>query len=264
MRARREAVRLWLAGCALTAGAVPARGMLAPGYACVGPTTWLEFARARPSIESVEVLPPSVARLVELARAGGHELEPPLVRSLVLAAELLALLPLERAERLELTPQHLVLVFDEAARAGIEVAVPERPCYALDPDDELDPLRDGRAVRMRGDARRLRLNQRLRFEIGPQGLDGLVTGDIEVLTGPFDFDLEVRIEHRPRAVARDKFGRALLALDARGKPRKHAGRWIVLRHDDWLVMEAMGQRVELGLGAPCADEATAAQAAEHQ
>jgi hypothetical protein len=51
-------------------------------------------------------------------------------------------------------------------------------------------------VRIKSDERTLLVHRRLRFELGPEGITGLVAGDIEVEAGPFQFDLAVRIEQR--------------------------------------------------------------------
>lgn len=126
--------------------------------------------------------------------------------------------------------------------------MPERVDFALDGDDDEDLLTRGHAVRIKSDERTLLVHRRLRFELGPDGITGLVAGDIEVEVGPFHFDLCVRIEQRGGQVARDKAGRMLLAQGERGQPYKSNGLWVVQRYDRFLVLEAMGHKIEVGLG----------------
>jgi hypothetical protein len=39
----------------------------------------------------------------------------------------------------------------------------------------------------------------------------------------------------------------VLALDASGAPFKRDGRWVTATYDFWIVLEAFGRRVEVGV-----------------
>jgi hypothetical protein len=191
-----------------------------------------------------------VERIVALADARGIPLAAPVRATLDEAGELLALLPLERLVDVCAARGRLELVFDTGAADVLEVCVPERRALALDGDDEEDVLVHGRPVSVKSEARTLLVHRRLRFELGDDGIRGLVPGDIEVAAGPFHFDLSVHIERGAPRAARDRFGRSVLALDATGAPYKVGGRWVLQHHDEWLVLSAMGHVLQVGLGAP--------------
>ena len=191
-----------------------------------------------------------VERILALTAARGITLDAPVRETLDDARELLALLPLERLVDVCATRGRLELVFDTGSADVLEVTVPERSVLALDGDDEEDLLVHGRPVSVTSEARTLLVHRRLRLELGDDGVRGLVAGDIEVAAGPFHFDLDVHFERGAPRAARDRFGRGVLARDAAGAPYKAGGRWVLERHDAWLVLTAMGHVVEVGLGAP--------------
>lgn len=192
-----------------------------------------------------------IERIVALADARGIAVDASVRATLDEAGELLALLPLERLVDVCAPSGRLELVFDTGAAEVLEVSVPERTVLALGGDDEDgDLLVRGRPVSVKSEARTLLVHRRLRLELDDDGIRGLVPGDIEVAAGPFHFDLSVRIERGSPRVARDRFGRSVLALDATGAPYKAGGRWVLQQHDEWLVLSAMGHVIEVGLGAP--------------
>lgn len=194
--------------------------------------------------------PHGIAKLVALADARGIVLDDATRGTFENASALLALLPLDHLADVRSSRGRLELVFDTGTEDTLEVQVPERTTFALDGDDERDLLVYGKPVRVTSESRRLRVHRTLRFELGPDGVAGVVRGDIEVVAGPFRFDLDVRVERGAPRHERDRFGRAVLAQGPRGAPYKENGRWVLERHADWLVLSAMGHVLEVGLGAP--------------
>lgn len=159
---------------------------------------------------------------------------------------LLALLPLERLRAARRERGELVLEFETGPSGVLEVEVPVRTVLALDAgDDEIDPTRRGRIVKTRGEPRVLLIHRVVRFQLGEHGIDGVRDGDLEVRAGPFDVDLDLRTERRS-APARDRYGRPLVALDEHGEPVREDGRWRIQHFERWLVLEALGHRVEIG------------------
>lgn len=184
------------------------------------------------------------ARLARLLR----EAPEPALRALGGAGEaLLAFLPLERLCDVHRTERELVLAFDTGAEETLPVAVPARTLQVLDADsDEVAPERTGRARALRTDERVLLVHRELRFVLDAEGIAGVREGDLEVRAGPFAVDLALRTETRA-GVARDRYGRPLLAVDEHGAPLRCEGRWVVQRFERWLVLEALGHRVEVGV-----------------
>lgn len=184
------------------------------------------------------------ARLARLLR----EAPEPDLRALGGAGEtLLAFLPLDRLRDARRTERELVLAFDTSADDTIEVVVPERRLQVLDADDdELDPELRGRARSLRTDEHVLLVHEELHFTLDAQGIAGVREGDLEVRAGPFAVDLALRTESRA-GVARDRYGRPLLVVDEHGAPLRRDGRWVVQRYERWIVLEALGHRVEVGV-----------------
>ncbi|MBK7875456.1 MAG: hypothetical protein IPJ77_06855 [Planctomycetes bacterium] len=67
-----------------------------------------------------------------------------------------------------------------------------------------------------------------------------------MVKGPFHVDLDLRTELRA-GEAHDRYGRPVLATDAEGHALRVDGRWQVESHATWIVLEALGHRVEVGL-----------------
>lgn len=190
---------------------------------------------------------PRLAKADELLRTLRDAPQPGL-RALAEAGEpFLELLPLDALRDVRRTDRELVLTFDTGAEDGLVVTVPGRSEHVLDADeDDPDPLRNGRAVLLRGDEHRLRIGRELRFRLDEHGIASVRAGDLEVVKGPFDVDLDLRTEAR-RSDAHDRYGRPVLATDAQGRPLRVDGRWQVESHATWIVLEALGHRVEVGL-----------------
>lgn len=208
----------------------------------------------------------SARRILELAERGGSALDPRVAALLAECAPFLEHLPLERLVRVELIGGatrgnerfgsgedacELCLRFDVPECGVLEVEVPEVEQVALatcDEDVDGGSSRGGVPVRVRSEARTLRLHELLRLEFDDGRIVGVRDGDLEVSVGPFDVDLELRTE-RGTHVARDGRGRVLLELDAAGLPRRENGAWVPQTYDLWIVLEALGQRVEVGVPA---------------
>jgi hypothetical protein len=231
---------------ALTTAALAPRDASSPLFAAL-----VAPARAAvPPEPAVPALPPGAARIVELAaRGAGERPSPEIAAVLAELAPFLELLPLARLVAVELTSTRLELVFDVPRDETIAVELPARTLHVLacDDEDERDPLRRGRALRTKTEDQTLLVHGRVRFELGDEGIASVREGDLEVEAGPFAFDLAVRTERRPGRVARDRHGRPVLALDASGAPFKRDGRWVTATYDFWIVLEAFGRRVEVGV-----------------
>lgn len=194
--------------------------------------------------------PASIRRLIELARDRAFALAPAQLALLRDFAPFFELLPLERVVEVELDARRFELVFDAET---IEIEVPARTRFVLQAsEDERDPFRRGRPLARRSSANTLLVHRHLCFELGPPevgGVAGIRPGDLEVEKGPFRIDVAVRTEVRAPGVARDELGRPWLACDARGEPMKRDGRWVAETFERWIVFEALGHRVEVGVPA---------------
>lgn len=193
--------------------------------------------------------PASVRRLLELAaRDGASDVSAVQVALLRDMAPLLELLPLERVVDVALDARRFELVFDTRGRDAIEIEVPARTRFVLQSEaDERDPFRRGRPLPRRSSANTLLVHRNLRFELDDSGVAGVRAGDLEVEKGPFRFDVDVRTETRAPGIARDELGRPWLACDERGEPVKRDGRWVAEAYERWIVFEALGHRVEVGV-----------------
>lgn len=199
--------------------------------------------------------PASARRILELAALRGTALDPR-VRALIEdCAPFLAHLPLAHLVAVESSARELCLHFAVPASGVLEVQVPEVEQVALATSDDPDAsalARAGVPVRVRSDARTLLVHERLRLELDDGRIVGVRDGDLEVAVGPFEVDVDLSTERGPARAARDGRGRTLLALDAAGHPRRENGRWVPQTYELWIVLEALGQRVEVGvpLGSP--------------
>lgn len=214
-------------------------------------------AHARPCADATQDRPRAAQRILALAHGAPdahgapHASAPRAIDACVEAlivdcAPFLECLPLERLKDVRIDARELRLDFDVAPGERLRVDVPERELVALDEDDD-GAASGGRPVRVRSDAHELFLRDSLRLELDGGRIRGVFDGDLEVSVGPFDVDLELRTERGPARAARDPFGRPLLALDAAGHPRRENGSWVVQTYELWIVLEALGHRVEVGV-----------------
>lgn len=204
---------------------------------------------ARPTLdERASARSCAAARILALAHDehGARSVDPCVTALIVDCAPFLECLPLQRLKDVRIDARELRLEFDVSAGERLHIDVPERELLALG-DDEDGNDGAGTLVRVRSEARQLFLGDTLRLELDGGRIRGVFDGDLEVRVGPFDVDLELRTERGPARPARDPCGRPLLALDAAGHPRRENGRWVVQTYELWIVLEALGHRVEVGV-----------------
>jgi hypothetical protein len=163
------------------------------------------------------------------------------------AEPFLALLPLDRLRDASLDSDRLRLVFDFGRERTQVVSIPSHKLSVLEPDDERDPLRGGRVRTVETASRELIVHDVVEVDLTASGIAGVQSGGIQVRYGFLRFSLDVHtIVDRDR-IALDGDGHIVLVTDERGQPIRDHGRFVSRRYDVWLVLEAAGHKVEIGM-----------------
>lgn len=113
-------------------------------------------------------------------------------------------------------------------------------------------LKNGRPVLMKGEDQRLRVQQTVRFSIGPGGLTGLREGDIQpdggFLVGYVNVDMEMLQD--PGRVALHDGEYPVLVTGDDGRPITSGGRYVTRTYDEWVKISGpLGITRYLGLPA---------------
>lgn len=141
--------------------------------------------------------------------------------------------------------------FDFGGASTREVTLPDTRQKVLDSSNRADPLAaDGknRVKEEKNDGKQLRLNQELQLSVDAHGLTGVREGDLAVHHWLLGWvDIQVHSEQHAGKVATGDKNRPVLVTDGQGNPVVQDGHYLPQRYDDWVVIEAKGQRSEVGI-----------------
>jgi hypothetical protein len=143
--------------------------------------------------------------------------------------------------------------FDFGGDGTREITLPDTTRKVLDSRNRADPYAaDGknRVKEEKSDGKQLRLSQELQLSVDAHGLTGVREGDIAVHHWLLGWvDIQVHSEQHAGKVATGDKDRPVLMTDGAGNPLVQDGHYVPQRYDDWVVIEAKGQRVEAGIPA---------------
>ncbi len=162
-------------------------------------------------------------------------------------------LPLDALKGIVAVDGKVTFQFDFGGAKTRELKLPTTEQKVLDSRYRDDPTlvhRKNRVKTVTNKGKTLRLNQELEFSVNENGLTGLREGDLAVhhwLAGWVNIDLHSE-RHEGRTATDDK-ERPVLQTDGEGNPRIENNHYQVQTYDDWVVLEAAGRRIEIGVPA---------------
>ncbi len=187
-----------------------------------------------------------------LADGQGRSLDGDVVRALFARYGVqLDFLPLDALERVEAADGAVLFHFDFGQQGYRDIELPGSTQKVLDARHRSDPWlvdRRNRVREERSDARKLRVQDELRFSLDEGGLAGLREGDLAVrhwLAGWVN--LNVHSERHAGRIATGEKDRPVLQTDSRGEPVVQDGHYVPQCYDDWVIITAAGRRIEVGV-----------------
>ena len=107
--------------------------------------------------------------------------------------------------------------------------------------------KNGKPVKRKIGANTLRIAKTVRMYADGDTVS-LRTGDLEAKWIIW-WDLSLETLHKPGTIHTDRKGRSILELDSLGHPLvDRNGNWVAKTADDWLVVSAVSQSIEIGMG----------------
>jgi hypothetical protein len=160
-------------------------------------------------------------------------------------------LPIDALREVVAEEGKVTFTFDFGGDKTRDLRLPDTKTKVLDSRTESDPTAaDGRnrVKEIESDGRKLRIKSELQFSVDGQGITGVREDDIRVKALLW-FSLALHTETIPGHAATAD-GKPVVATDAKGDPVVKDGHYVIQNYDDWVILEAGGKRIEVGVPKP--------------
>jgi hypothetical protein len=157
-------------------------------------------------------------------------------------------LPMDALDRIVAEQGRLTFHFAFGGESTREIVLPDSSSVQLESRLKEDPLKvdpRNKVSTRKSEGKTLKISKEVQFSVNAGGIAGLRAGDMQVKAF-FWFDVGIRTERTPGRVATDD-KRTVLETDASGRPLVRDGRYVPQTWDDWVVLEAGGKRVDIGI-----------------
>jgi hypothetical protein len=162
-------------------------------------------------------------------------------------------LPLDALKKVEAADGKVTFDFDFGKKGEREIKLPDTVRKVLDSRLRSDPYKVDRKNRVREEkskGRKMKIKSQLEFSVDDSGLTGVREGDLTVSVFLLGWvNLTVQSERHEGKTATGEKNRPVLQTDSNGDPLVVDGHYQPQRYDDWVVITALGKRMEIGIPA---------------
>lgn len=157
-------------------------------------------------------------------------------------------LPIETLREIRAENGKVTFSFDFGGDDSKTIRLPDSTSKQLDSRLKSDPLKvdpKNKVIDQKSEGKTLKVNKDVEFSVSKEGITALREGDIKVKALLW-FSLGIHTEKIPGKVAMDE-SRTVLATDSSGNPQVRDGHYVAQSYDDWVILEAGGKRIEIGV-----------------